>query len=106
MTSETAVPQSPRRACTRLECPLRQPGPYARSLASLLLQSMSEGSPVGVNAESGPVSINTRCALCAKRVKEGHKALKTAAEWKYLETTGHWHYRRERKRRHWGCLTR
>ncbi len=90
--------------CTQPQCLLRNEEVNSEFLADLLVQLMS-GQDVSALVASKRIALRPPCRDCFLAVMHGRKPLLSVGQWKRLVHTGHWSYKRGRRRRTRGTFS-
>lgn len=96
------IDHSSRVVCTQPGCLLHRAELTTEQVAEILIQVLSRNSTESLIDESERIFVRPRCKHCALRVMQGRKAYLTEAEWSHLDDLGHWHYRRQKRRKYFG----
>lgn len=101
MNATEARSPEKRPCCRQPGCLLRQDALDRERLAGLLVQLLAGVTPGTIARGHGCIKPGPFCARCALGVIEGQRACATEPEWKRLDTLGHWHDLRRRRRERW-----
>jgi hypothetical protein len=99
MNSSLTMEPTSRTICVQPGCLFRRTGLKAQHLADFLVRILA-GEPLdNIVSESEKIKVRPQCTSCALRVMQKGKAYQTEEEWDHLDDLGHWHYRRQKRRR-------
>ena len=104
MIGNLTITPTTRMTCVEPACLLKKDGFQAQNIAEFFIQTLAGESRESIVPGIKQIVARPQCISCALRVMQGIKAYRTEAEWNHLDDLGHWHHRRQWRKKYFGRL--